>query len=441
MSKLHHLLPALQRYFDRAWEVLALPSPDAIEYRLHAVHSAQYALEARGGGLRELSEHKHLVAAIQAHPATRALFTDMIGTPGTFGRPWPDTTVDDLLLDYIDLRQRSRYSRNAATWATAARLASATEGRGEIVSVAHLPGVGLFDLSQPEPVLTGELPLRLGPGLSLDFVTLREARGLRFAQLYEPHPPRPDNMQMGVCLRLVRPVVVYTYTDWEQLPEAIRVEMTAAERRQEAADILALQEAVETLRLFAKVAVSYTGILTYGPDFRGGLASSLGYEGRSAFGHFVFRNEMRGPIRHLFTGLRATRKFQFVNVARRRFATSLDRQSPEDAFIDVMIACEALFLGRSEGSKTATLARRVAASYSRAGMTTAALEQDIRKAYGRRSDIVHGDHLPSGTARDAFITEVQEHLELCREIVPAILQDVFRAHESGANDVRPWMRL
>lgn len=120
------------------------------------------------------------------------------------------------------------------------------------------------------------------------------------------------------------------------------------------------------------------------------------------------------------TGL--VKQFPFLEVGLRRFNIAFDRFEPEDRIVDLLIAAESLFLRDSHGGAKGTpIANRACWSIKHARYTEGEVHDVMRRAYGLRNEIVHGDeekkettHLPkkADASLEEFTDAVQEIMQL-----------------------------
>jgi hypothetical protein len=114
----------------------------------------------------------------------------------------------------------------------------------------------------------------------------------------------------------------------------------------------------------------------------------------------------------------AVRKRGHLQTAIRRFGYAGERTRTEDRFIDLMVAAEAMFLGeRRKGETTGELTYKISMRFAHfakvRGTTKRARYEHMKKAYGARSSIVHGDRpksLKTHAELDQFTALTADHL-------------------------------
>jgi hypothetical protein len=102
-----------------------------------------------------------------------------------------------------------------------------------------------------------------------------------------------------------------------------------------------------------------------------------------------------------------------IALSLRRFGDSSGRRNLEDRLVDLMIAAEAVLLGKEEstGDLRYRVATRSALLLAGAGQDFRTVYRDMRSAYGLRNEIVHGStRRPKGVDLQRVTDAVERHL-------------------------------
>ncbi len=110
-------------------------------------------------------------------------------------------------------------------------------------------------------------------------------------------------------------------------------------------------------------------------------------------------------------------KYKSIYMAVRRFNFSYDRDMAEDKLIDLMIAFESLYLLDGEGELTYRLSLRCAHYIGQDKNKRKEAFENLKKAYGFRSRIVHGKSIKSKdlekiTSLTQFTAKIEEYLRI-----------------------------
>jgi hypothetical protein len=159
----------------------------------------------------------------------------------------------------------------------------------------------------------------------------------------------------------------------------------------------------------------------------------------------VVRPQDIGPLRTTFDSVRseAVGSDAALMLALRRYSQRPTRIEVEDALLDLMISCEALFLGsrRGGGSDRGELRHRLALNASLGapigGARPSAVRRFMRTAYDARSRIVHGDRVNRLRALSGGSCDLRTLTSDLELVVQANLRRAVQLAADG-DDFRTW---
>lgn len=202
-----------------------------------------------------------------------------------------------------------------------------------------------------------------------------------------------------------------------------------------------LIELLGTISLVCKVPVRQVCALTK----QSSAASLLGvryfrYPGHShRFSPVKPSQDDMALIKQVFCCLeKADGDTKHLNIATRRYYSSLTRLSMDDRIIDLMICAEAVFLERDDSEKTYKLAHRAGAFLGNTPADRKEIYKVFKKAYSYRSNFVHGGKMIASLTP----IEAEELVDVYKRI-SQLLRDVLvklfiQHHDSESKQKIDW---
>lgn len=176
----------------------------------------------------------------------------------------------------------------------------------------------------------------------------------------------------------------------------------------------AAHEIAEQLLTVLQLVLDCDAVVPFNED-RHRLSRALraaGYPGSAAWQHGPHQQVHPTDANRLgldLAQLTARSGIRGLQLALRRWRESADRIRDDDQFVNYWIAFEALFMPDSEKKIKETVSRR-ASRYTGADPTAqAAIREQLRESYRRRSELVHGEQL-AGWSVHAMAYQTRAHL-------------------------------
>ena len=358
--------------------------------------------------LLSLSEYAEFMAALRADPTIAPHLDTLVGT-----------ALSALRLD-------AERIANHLVWETALKTGPLHFDDGLFDTAFQRVDADLrkseFDFVLVAPiweVKIPSLPIQFSPSLEIGALTDQEIMRC----LNAGHFPRPMfggtvhvDSSVGVRIRFQLPKRVGAAGS-EQLDAAIAVYQQRSEE---------LRKVLHVLRLFKAGRIGTPGFVVYSENWpvAGGTTSHAGEVAVAYRNAYGMTPEEVQPLKELWDDAqKGEAKRKFLAAAIRRFGYAGERQRPEDKLVDLMIAAESFFLSDAgdpagRGELSYRMAMRFAFFAAAAGYTRSDLFQQMRRAYGARSSIVHGGELKKSDLRskDAEIT-LEEFVALTEELL------------------------
>lgn len=198
-----------------------------------------------------------------------------------------------------------------------------------------------------------------------------------------------------------------------------------------------LREVLDILRLLKPEAIASTGAVfrSLSPLFGWTISSPFAPIGQWWSSEYVLQEGDITKFVELHTALRSTGVTgrPFLDLAVRRIGYSRERHREEDRLIDLMIAAEALFLPTDDQEVGYKLALR--AAYFGDDSDRFRRFDDMRKAYGERSKLVHGNG-PRRRLTPAQLKEISDRVDgYLRE---ALFRFLPMAQQQPKGDLVDW---
>jgi hypothetical protein len=234
--------------------------------------------------------------------------------------------------------------------------------------------------------------------------------------------PLIDSAWFGVVVSTSVPIVVQQEDVNGALSPSIDGEITAFWE----GIVRHLDGAMATLRLHRPQRIAALGQLQFSNHWlqQGSMQYRATPQARPPWGTYELTHADHEPIRVLFDSLQSTKvvESKALQAALRRFGFADERAAVEDAFVDLMIAAEAFYLGFDGTDARSELALRLSL---RAGSVEVEADarrstfDTMRRAYNVRSKVVHGAAKPADLEAMAELTD-EVRLILRRGLVKAV---------------------
>jgi hypothetical protein len=189
-------------------------------------------------------------------------------------------------------------------------------------------------------------------------------------------------------------------------------------------------ETISALRLFKPGTVGYNFIQTEEVDWSpiGGVSIDSGIFTYPYFGAYSLQKDEISDFKEFFKKLKNKQKFlDILDIPLRYFNYAHKREKTEDKLIDYMIAFESLFI-KEKAELSYRLSLRVAAFLGGDHTEKGRIFKLMRKAYGIRSDIVHGTDYNKNIKINEEELSVEE---LTSQIEGLLSKSIKRTIETG----------
>jgi hypothetical protein len=253
----------------------------------------------------------------------------------------------------------------------------------EFVAGVFAPILGL----QPAYV-----PIEIDEGWAIDRMTDEETKEIGTWSLAAGPMTKPE-----YAVRYQRRVYAYDSPDSpEAVAEIARIKEEALE---------AIELTVWALRLFEQGDVSVP-LMIDGPPFREDMHGAAHLEQpQSAMVVYDLSAEEAWDFASFVREYRDGLTAPALEYAIRRFSEAETRQNPEDKIVDLIVACESLFLPDGSAELSYRMSLRFAFTLAHDGIERRWLFEEMKAAYAIRSWIVHGKtrgvpKLPNGKRAD-----------------------------------------
>jgi len=193
-----------------------------------------------------------------------------------------------------------------------------------------------------------------------------------------------------------------------------------------------IQNVLLALRLLKRGDVSVAGVLVSCPPIVDGWAFHPGQvlEHRD---RQVLTAGDAAELASLVELARNTRRDRSLAVAARRFGFALERHRPEDRLLDLAIAGEALFLQNTQTESAHKFAERGALLVETAPAARRALFEFLKRIYGVRSKLAHGNEVSTAAYRDrrGVQTTPEAFTREFEDVIRAALRAALEAKAGG----------
>ncbi len=333
------------------------------------------AFFAHAAALHSLPEYLSALAALEADPIISPQLDQMVGAGGGSSRLMKETILDGIA---VHAAEGAELEFNEAAF-SAAYLASETELYANTITFLTLAPV--IGLSSAPPIKFGQI--------ELDRMTDEEAAFLLDT----------GQVQSSFSTRdVVQTTTEYVLRQRVALPKYIGEAPSGTAQRPDISD--ALLTILSSMRLLKEGTVGVPAVITRWPTHT--TWSPLAQARNVHVPMYSLNDAEAGELVTLWSQLSspAVDRREFIGGAIRRFSYGGERARVEDRFIDLMIAAEAMFLGeRRKGETTGELTQKISTRFAffmtSPNVTRRQLYDHMKKGYGIRSKVVHGDR-PKG---------------------------------------------
>lgn len=336
--------------------------------------------------LHSLNEYERLVSVLRATPHVAELLDTLAGSHGMRRRVETNMVADAILL---------RMARSAGLEFQESRFIDAFRSldadlRSRSVQIVRLaPLLGLN---------ADAAPISLAADLEIDRMTDEEICCCLRLGMLSDQVPLTSRMRQITSAFAVRTHSTETLVIGEESQTADYVKEFIA---QDEAARNRIASVLNALRVFKKGRVSTPGVILreFGWLVEGATRFTFANRGITPWANRYELTTAEIPeLQALWTRIQSVAATGAIGNAVRRFSYASERQRPDDALVDYMIAAESIFLSDvnqpDRGEMRYRLAHRAALFVDSPDYSRRQIFQQMRRAYDARSSVAHGAGSP-----------------------------------------------